>query len=273
MSAISRRTFLQAGVAAMTCPGIGCAGESRKPLGIQLYTLRDEMAKNVPATFQKLARIGYSEVEFAGYFDYDADSIRGLLDEYGLAAPSSHVPLQLLQSEPEKTIEFASAVGHRYIVVPWLAEELRQSIDRYRRTAETLNSLGEKCKAAGIEFAYHNHDFEFDEIDGQVPYDILLNEADPELVKMEMDVYWVSKAGKSPLHYISEWPGRFPLWHIKDMSSDGSMVDVGDGEIDFPALFEQRDKAGLRHGFVEHDRPDDAFQTAERSFKYLSGKW
>ena len=257
----------------MTCPGIGCAGESRKPLGIQLYTLRDEMVRSVPATFQQLARIGYGEVEFAGYFDYDAKAIRGLLDEHGLTAPSSHVPLELLQPEPEEAIEFAAAVGHRYIVVPWLAEEQRQTIDQYRRTAETFNSIGEKCKAAGLQFGYHNHDFEFDVTDGEIPYDVLLSETDPGLVAMEMDIFWLTKAGHSPLQYINEWPGRFPLWHIKDMLSDGTMADVGDGEIDFPALFEQRDKAGLRHGFVEHDQPEDAFRTARRSFEFLADKW
>jgi len=273
MSAISRRHFLQAGAAALAFPGLGCAGTSPNPLGIQLYTLRDEMAKSVSGTFQQLARIGYSELEFAGYFDHDARKIRGLLDENGLTAPSSHVPLELMQSELEKTIEFASAVGHRYLVVPWLAEELRQSIDQYRRLAATLNEIGEKCKAAGLTFAYHNHDFEFDVIDGEVPYDILLNETDPDHVAMEMDVFWVTKAGRSPIHYINEWPGRFPLWHIKDMSSDRTMVDVGDGTIDFSTLFEHRERAGLRHGFVEHDHPEDAFRTAERSFGYLADKW
>jgi sugar phosphate isomerase/epimerase len=273
MNAISRRNFLQTGVVALTGLGLGCVGKSRKPLGIQLYTLRDEMARSVSGTIQELARIGYSEVEFAGYFNHDAKEIRRLLDEHGLTAPSGHVPLHLLQSEPEKTIEFAAAVGHRYIVVPWLAEEHRQSINQYRLTAETFNSIAEKCKAAGLQFAYHNHAFEFDAIDGQVPYDVLLKETDPELVKMEMDIYWVTKAGKSPIHYISEWPGRFPLWHIKDMMSDGSMVDVGDGEIDFPALIQYREKAGLRHGFVEHDHPEDALLTAQRSYEYLSDKW
>ena len=273
MSAITRRHILQAGVGTIAFSGLGFAGDSRKPLGIQLYTLRDEMAKSVPGTFQRLARIGYSELEFAGYFDHDAKEIRGLLDEHGLTAPSSHVPLELMQSEPEKTIEFASVVGHRYLVVPWLAEELRQSIDQYRQTAATLNKIGEKCKAAGLTFAYHNHDFEFDVIDGEIPYDVLLSETDPDLVAMEMDVYWVTKAGRSPIQYINEWPGRFPLWHIKDISSDGTMVDVGDGTIDFPALFEHGDRAGLRHGFVEHDQPEDAFRTAERSFTHLADKW
>lgn len=273
MSAISRRCFLQAGIAAMTFPSLGSTDANRKPLGIQLYTLRDEMSENVPNTLSRLAQIGYKEVEFAGYFDHDAEELRRLLDEYGLVAPSSHVPLQLMHSEPEKTIEIANALGHRYLVVPSLPAEQRQSIDQYRRIAETFNSLGEKCKAAGLQFAYHNHAFEFDLIDGRVPYDVLLNETDPELVGMEMDVYWVSKAGQSPVRYITEWPGRFPLWHLKDMSSDGSMVDVGDGEIDFPALLENRDKAGLHHGFVEHDHPEDAFRTAERSFEFLADKW
>jgi sugar phosphate isomerase/epimerase len=264
---------MQAGIAAMACPSFGCASAPRRPLGIQLYTLRDEMAKSVPHTFQQLAQFGYKEVEFAGYFDHGAKDLQRLLDENGLAAPACHVPLALMQSEAAKTIEFASALGHRYIVIPWLDEEHRQSIESYRRIAETFNNIGEQCKAAGIAFAYHNHAFEFDVIDGQTPYDILLNETDPELVGMEMDVYWVTKAGQSPINYITKWPGRFPLWHIKDMSSDGSIVDVGDGEIDFPALFEHRDRAGLRHGFVEHDHPENAFRTAERSFDFLADKW
>ena len=273
MSAISRRRVLQAGAAIMASAGFGCSAESGKPLGIQLYTVRDEMAKSVPGTFQRLAQIGYSELEFAGYFDHEAKEISGLLDEHGLTAPSSHVPLELMQSELEKTIEFATAVGHRYLVVPWLAEELRQSIDQYRQTAATLNSIGEKCKAAGLTLAYHNHDFEFDVTDGEIPYDVLLNETDPDLVAMEMDVFWVTKAGQSPIQYIGDWPGRFPLWHIKDISSDGTMVDVGDGTIDFSALFEHRERAGLRHGFVEHDHPQDAFRSAEQSFGYLADKW
>jgi len=270
---ISRRCFLQAGVAAMAFPSLGCTGEKQEPLGIQLYTLRDEMAESVSGTLSHLAQIGYKEVEFAGYFDHDAKQMRRLLDENGLAAPSSHVSLQVLQSELEQTIEFAADIGHRYLVVPWLAEEQRQSIDQYRQTAETFNRLGEKCRAAGLQFAYHNHAFEFDMIDGQVPYDILLEETDPELVGMEMDVYWVSKAGHSPTRYLTDWPGRFPLCHIKDMLSDGSMVDVGDGEIDFPALFKFRDKGEFRHGFVEHDHPEDALQSARRSFEFLVDKW
>ena len=273
MNAISRRRFLQAGIAAMTFPGLGYAGANRKPLGIQLYTLREEMAESVPDTFSRLAEIGYKEVEFAGYFDYAAEALRRLLDEHGLTAPAAHVPLELLQSELEETLEFAVALGHRYLVVPWLPEEQRQSIDQYRQTAETLNRLGEQCNSAGLQFAYHNHAFEFDVIGGRVPYDILLGETDPELVEMEMDIFWVSKAGHSPLRYLTEWPGRFPLWHLKDMLSDGSMADVGDGEIDFPALLEHRDKAELRHGFVENDRPENAFRSAERSFEYLADKW
>jgi len=273
MSAISRRHFLQAGVAAMAIPSLGCAGEKQIPLGIQLYTLRDEMARSVPGTFEQLARIGYGEVEFAGYFDHGAKEMRALLDEYGLAAPASHVSLEVMQSEPDKTIEFAVEAGHQYLVVPWIEEELRQSIDQYRQTAEVFNGLGEKCKAAGLQFAYHNHAFEFDLTDGQVPYDVLLNETDPQLVGMEMDIFWVKKGGQSPIRYLTEWPGRFPLCHIKDMSSDGSMVNVGDGEIDFPFLFKYRDKGAFRHGFVEHDQPEDAVRSAERSFEFLVDKW
>jgi sugar phosphate isomerase/epimerase len=273
MSKISRRYFLQAGLAAMAFPGPGLAGDGRRPLGIQLYTVRAEMSRSVPNTLRKLAQFGYREVEFAGYFDLGAEALRELLGEYGLAAPSTHVSYSLMQSSLEKTIEFASALGHQYLVVPSLPKAQRQSLDDYHRTAEAFNGWGAKCKAAGLQFAYHNHAFEFDVIDGQVPYDVLLNETDTELVQMEMDIYWVVKAGRSPLQYIKQWPGRFPLWHLKDISADGSMVDVGAGEIDFPALFEYSQKAGLRHGFVEHDRPTDAFRAARNSFQFLDGKW
>jgi len=270
---ISRRRFLQAGAAAMAVLGTVLAAVGRKPLGIQLYTLREEMARSVPDTLHQVAQIGYREVEFAGYFDMSARTLRRLLHDNGLKAPAGHVPYSLMQSSADETIEFAFALGHRYLVIPSLPKALRQSLDQYRSIAETFDEWGRKCKAAGLQFAYHNHAFEFEPINGEVPYDILLAETNPELVHMEMDIYWVAKGGRSPAQYIKEWPGRFPLWHLKDIAQDGSMVDLGDGEIDFLDLLVLRDKAGLRHGFVEHDRPADSFGSARRSFQFLADKW
>lgn len=273
MRIISRRQILQAGAATMALSGLGFAGENRKALGIQLYTLRDEMAKSVSGTLQHLAQIGYSEVEFAGYFDHDAKQIHGLLDEKGLTAPSSHVPLSLMQSEAEKTIEFAVAVGHLYLVVPWLPEEQRQSIDQYRRLAATLNSIGEQCKAAGIKFAYHNHDFEFIEIDGQIPFDLLLKETDENLVQIELDLYWINKAGKDPIEYFKNFPGRFPLWHVKDMDNteEKFFTEVGNGVIDWKKIFKNKDLSGMKYLFVEQDRfkNNRPFESVEISYKYL----
>lgn len=278
MNSMSRRGFLHSGVAAMlagTCSGMfaGCSRSTRRPLGIQLYTLREAMAEDVPGVLGALATIGYREVEFAGYFDHAAKAVRAMLDENGLSSPAAHIRYEAMQSDLDRTIEFAHTMGHEYLVIPYLQEEQRQTIDNYLQHAENFNVWGERCKSAGIRLAYHNHDFEFVPIDGRIPYDLLLQETDAELLAMEMDIYWISKAGAAPLEYFAQHPGRFPLWHIKDMSADGAIVDVGDGEIDFPTLFAEAELAGLRHGFVEHDRPDDAFSSAERSFQFLSDKW
>lgn len=239
-------------------------------VGVQLYTVRSLMEDNFEGTLQSVADIGYDHVEFAGYYERSPEEVRGLLDELGLQAPSTHVPLNMLRDDLGGVIQMAQAAGHDYVICPWLSEEERGSIDGYRELAQFFNSVGGQMQDAGLQFGYHNHDFEFEPIDGTVPYDVLLDETDPERVTMELDLYWIVEAGYDPLTYFEEHPGRFPLAHVKDRTAEGDMVAVGAGTIDFASIFAQSDQAGLEHYVVEHDNPENPLQSIRTSYDYLA---
>jgi len=235
-------------------------------IGLQLYTIRSVMEKNFRGAMEQVAEIGYDEVEFAGYYDRTPDEITALLDELDLASPATHVPLQRLREAPDEVIQTAKTVGHQYIVCPYLSESDRTALDDYRGLAEDFSTFGERCTKAGLQFAYHNHDFEFVEMDGTLPYDVLLSETDPEHVKMELDLYWIVEAGHDPLEYIGQNPDRYPLCHVKDRTSDGGMTSVGGGTIDFASIFKA---ANFQHYFVEHDNPENPMQSIEASYRTL----
>lgn len=286
---MDRRRFLEraAGgalaVGGLALPGCGQgrgsarAAEARSPgstplldrVGLQLYTVRDLMAESVEDTLAMVAGIGYEEVEFAGYFDRDPAALRGVLDDLGLTAPSTHVALGEVAS-PGPLLETAATLGHRYLVVPSLPGSRTGSLDGWRRAADELNRAGEAVAAAGVQLAYHNHAGEFEELEGAVPYDLLLELCDPDLVQMQADLHWMRAGGADPVAYFQRWPGRWPSCHVKDMDAGGAMVAVGDGVIDFEAIFAHAEEAGLEHFFVEHDRPDDARAVIERSYRHLA---
>jgi len=238
-------------------------------VGVQLYTVRSEMLSDVDRTLALVAEIGYEEVEFAGYFDHSAAQIRRFLDDNGLTAPASHFGIEQMQNQWDIVVDFAATVGHQYVVVAYIGAEDRQHIDDYRRITDRFNVVAERANAAGITFAYHNHDFEFEMLEGQVPFDVILTHADPTLVQFEMDLFWILKGGADPFDYFRRYPGRFPMVHVKDMASDGSMVDVGAGEIDFAKIFAQSGLAGIQHYFVEHDDPSSPFGSIRASYDYL----
>lgn len=255
-------------LAASIAPGLLLAGGQRRieRVGVQLYTVRDLMTEDPAGTLGAVAGMGYVEVETAGYAGLTPADFAAALKNAGLTAPSAHIPLTDVESAPERLLEAAAVVGHRYLVVPWLAPELRESTDSYARVADVLNGFGAACADHGIQLAYHNHDFEFVPIGGVVPYDLLLERCDPELVQFEMDLFWAVKAGVDSAAYFRAHPGRFPMCHVKDMTEGGEMVAVGDGRIDFAALFEAGVTGGLQHYFVEHDNPEDALVSIRRSF-------
>jgi len=238
-------------------------------IGLQLYTVRHQMEKDVEGTIARVAATGYREVEFAGYFGKSPRDVRALLDHHGLSSPSSHV--SLAPDQWRAALDAAPVVGHRYLVIAWIPAEERHTLDDYKRWAERLNRAATEAKAAGLQFAYHNHDFEFVPLDGKLPYDVLLTETDPKLVQLEMDLYWIVKGGQDPLAYFARWPGRFPMVHVKDSAGppDHKMAAVGAGKIDFRKIFVQSDQAGIRHYFVEHDNPDDPFASIRASYDYL----
>jgi sugar phosphate isomerase/epimerase len=270
---IDRREFLGTAGSAGAMLAFGSLTDERiakklGAIGLQLYTVRDEMKKDFFGTLAKVARIGYKEIEFAGYFGNDARAVRAALKLNGLVSPAAHIGFPVLGKEWDKVIEDSLTIGQHYVVCPWIDEKLR-TIDGYKQVAELFNKAGEQAKKAGLQFGYHNHDFEFPPIDGQIPYDLLLKETDPKLVVMEMDVYWTKHGGKDPLAYFRKYPGRFPLLHIKDMDAQGKMVDVGKGVIPWKTILGKRSIAGTKHIFVEHDQPADPIASIRDSYRYL----
>ena len=244
-------------------------GRASLPVGVQLYTVRDLMQKDVDATLAAVAAIGYRELEFAGYFGKEPARLRETLDRLGLTAPSVHVPIEQMRTNLSGIMDAAQVLGHQWVVVPWLAEADR-TLASYRRLADEFDTWGARLRERGMRFAYHNHEFEFAPIDGAVPFDLLLAETDPANVAYELDIFWATHAGRDPVTYFQRHPGRFPLWHVKDMRGIGGakeMVSVGEGDIDFRRIFDHAAQAGLRHAFVEHDNPADPLASLRTSFQ------
>ena len=239
-------------------------------IGLQLYTVRDLMKKDVEGTLAAVAAAGYTEVEFAGYFDKTPAEIRAMLDRHGLTAPGVHTG-DVSPDAWAKALDAAKAIGHQYIVVPWIPEERRKTLADWKAVAADFNRAASAAQAAGVQFAYHNHDFEFALVEGQVPYDVLLAETDPKLVQLEIDLYWITKGGHDPLAYFARWPGRVPLVHVKDSlgAPDYKQVDVGAGTIDWKRIFARGAQAGIQHYFVEHDQPADPMASITASCAYL----
>jgi sugar phosphate isomerase/epimerase len=240
---------------------------------LQLYTVRELMAGDVAATLALVAGVGYREVEFAGYFGLAPDAVRRRLAAEGLAAPSAHIGYGDFVQDVDRVIEHAAAVGHRFTVVPAVPGDQRATLDDYRRHAENFNRWSEACATAGLRFAYHNHMFEFDKIEGRQPYDLLLSETDAGRVEMQLDLAWAQGGNADPIALFDAWPGRFPLLHIKDLDENREEVDIGDGNVAFARILEHAGRAGLEHGFIERDHPADVQKSIKRNFDAILPLW
>lgn len=261
----------------------------KKYIGLQLYTVRDAMLKDPAETLARVAKIGYNSVEGATYtgsekfYGMSPKEFTALLKKNGLIMPSSHYRLgeEKVNGEIQKgtmlndwsrAVDDASAVGIKYMVCAYLSESERGGLDHYKYVAEQLNKAGERCKKSGIQLCYHNHDFEFTAQNNKYPYEVLLNQTDKNLVKMELDLYWVTKAGHDPLTLFDKYPSRFPLWHVKDMdkSAEHSFTEVGNGSINFKRIFKHAEKAGMKYFFVEQDKtPGSPFDSITQSISYI----
>jgi sugar phosphate isomerase/epimerase len=292
---MNRRAFVESSIAAGVLASFPSAASAAThqiaKVGVQLYTVRTLMKSDFAGTIAKVASVGYKEVEFAGYFGHSPAEVRSILDKNGLAAPSCHVSYDIVEKKWPETIEAAKTVGHSFIVCPFIEKNQRNSADAWKRTIELFNKAGETSKKAGIQFGYHNHWWEFGpdpSLGGKLPYDYLLDSTDANLVKMEMDLGWISVAGQDPVAYFKRYPGRFVLVHVKDFKSlphlapdqiasfdskkleDNDMTAPGSGVIDWKRIFSYSDLAGIQHYFLEHDEPKDPWATLSDGYKYLS---
>lgn len=222
-------------------------------ISLQLYTVREETAKDFIGTLEKVAGVGYTGVEFAGYGDITAKEMKANLDRLGLKAVGSHVPVDRLKNNLAEEIEYNLEIGNRYIVCPWAKYE---GADSFKAMAGFLNKVGAECKKSGLQLCYHNHAFEFEKFDGTYGLDIIYGNTDPELVKAELDTYWVKYAGIEPTEYITKYSGRCALIHLKDMEGDAerAFAEVGEGIIDIASIIKTGIKAGAKHFIVEQDR-------------------
>jgi sugar phosphate isomerase/epimerase len=270
------RTVL-AGAGALAVPRAAApsfaAADSLGRIGIQLYSVRELFAVDPVGTLKQLAGMGYQEVELGKWDTRTVTDMRNALDKSNMKAPSAHVPIEMLRENLSLVSGNAKILGVKYVVCPSLPDEL-QTIGGYKQVAPILSQAGNVLRRSGITLAYHNHEYEFKDQDGQKGYDILLDESDKDVVKMELDIFWARKGGVDPLDYFKRYPGRFPLIHVKDMAADGSMVDVGAGVIDWKSIFRHADQAGIKHYFVEHDDPPSPMGFARASYDYLRGlRW
>lgn len=304
MHSVSRRKFLETSgtlgagaLAASLVPREAWANPMGLPIGIQLYTVSKPLGADTPGTLKQLHEIGYREVESAGLGKHTAKELRGYLDDAGLKCPSAH--LQLMGENLDEQFEQAHALGAQYAVSSVLRSftgafikaataptppAAPLGLDGFKKTAEHMNEVGKKTKAAGLQYAYHNHNFEFEKMpDGSFGYDILVKETDPELVRFEVDCGWMVVAGGDPVSYFTNYPGRFRMLHIKDFKPGAAPTteligsgrpqgaDLGTGFVDYKPIFLAGKAAGIEHIFVEQETPFPVSQleSAKVDFAYL----
>ena len=285
---MKRRTFIQhsavAGIGALSLARCKMEKQGYTDFGVQLWTVRDAMSKVPIETLKAIKAIGYTDVENAGYneglfYNMSVDEFKKQLSDIGLKMRSAHVPLgwntpdatRTMSTNWEAVCEDHARLGVQYVVCPWFQDD--GTIDTYKRLAELSNKCGETAKEYGLQYAYHNHDFEFKDIDGQKGYDVLLNETDADKVDFELDLYWIKKGGADALSYFRNHAQRFSLWHVKDMDAEDSFfTEVGNGTIDWKQIFDKKQESGMQFFYVEQDdcRNFSPLESIKVSHKYMS---
>ena len=281
---ITRRNFIintsLAAATVLALPSLAFTMD-KKEIGLQLYTLRDELPKDVKSTLEKVAKAGYKTVETYGFSIKDQFwglspiELKKILDANNLKAPSGHYNLGSFLydgnlEEVKAAIEAAQILKNEYLTVPWVDEPFRND---FHKIAVRLNEAGKMCAAAGLKLAYHNHDFEFQKHNGITGYEILLKETDQDLVSFELDLYWVVRSGNDPVKLFKENPGRFKLWHVKDMDKVNPALntEIGSGSINFKTIFKEVKQSGMKHFFVEQENnyKPNAFEAIKTSCDFI----
>lgn len=322
---MNRRQFAQLSAYSIMAGNVlsGCENTSPQPaetsevmldrVGVGLFTIPLLLEQDFTGTLKKLADIGYNEVELygpyeytaqetkdawagltgqlgfsgSGYFGHTPKEVRAILDDLGLTSPSMHTDLITLQTNLDAVIEAAQVIGHKYAGIPAIPEPERPDLDGYKRVADQFNEIGMKMSEAGIKLLYHNHGYGLSETEGEIPFKMLLNRTEPDYVAMEMDIYWMTAGRADSVAYLEEFPGRFKLMHVKDMTEivhfegDGStpmewmplfqyMADAGDGVLDLASILSAAKRNGVDHYYLERDMAADPDTTLQNSYNYLS---
>jgi len=266
----TRRSLLPVLAGLALSPGVlAQARRSWRP-GLQLYTVRDALGADIEGTLRHVVDIGYREVELAGLPGVTAEAMRARLQRYGLDVPSMHAGYDELRGGLAAVLQEARVLGATCVVCPSVDAEERRTAGDWKRVCRTLNGIGRAVREQGLVLAYHNHDFEFVPFDdGTVPFHLLLTETDPRDVKLELDVYWVAKAGLDPVQQLRSGQDRIVLVHLKDLGADGSTVEVGRGVLDMEKIVRAALAAGARHLFVEQDDSSDPIASIASSLRFL----
>ena len=303
MRHVNRREFLGAGVAGLA--GVAAGGMLPRlwaspmglPIGLALYTVRNQFLQDPKGTLAQVAAIGYQEVEISPFPKMPTSDLKQAVAAAGLKAPAGHTDAEHLKGDVQPLIETFKEVGLQYMICsfpatrPGAAPAARTpgqrfdpnfGEDDYKWMADLFNQVGEKCRKVGIQFGYHNHNIDFKAFDGRPALDMLLADTDPKLVQVEMDCYWVVRAGKDPVDYLKRYPGRIAILHVKDMKpaltpttsiteggGDG-FTEVGKGSIDWKRIFQAAPEGGVKHYFVEQDKcAGPPMESAKISYEYL----
>jgi sugar phosphate isomerase/epimerase len=282
---MKRRTFIQS--AALAVAGAGLATSAwaapgskyKNKIGLQLYSLRDIINKDPKGVLKSVADFGYKELETYGYkegvlFGMPVKEYGEYVKSLGMKTISGHYGFDLLSKDWEKSCSDAKSLGQQYVVVPWLNPEHYSSLDVLKQTCAAINKGAEVAKRTGLRMCYHNHAFEFKQVEGQLMFDVMLKELDPKLVSIELDLFWVVNAGYDPIAYFEKYPGRFEQWHVKDMdkADKGRNADVGTGAIDFKKIFASAKKSGMKHFYIEQETyPGASIDSIKNSIKNLQG--
>ena len=285
---IKRRDFLiNSGLAlgALAIAPSFAFSSKKRPIGIQLWTLRDTLPKDVKGVLAQVGKVGFNEVETFGYspsngfFGTSVKDFKSILCDNGLKATSNHFDfngyIENGSTEALKSyIETANVLDSDYVTVPYVLQNLRgKSSDDYKKLASKINKAAEICKSSGLKLAYHNHDFEFEKFEATTGYEILLNNTDKDLVDFEMDLYWVVRSGNNPLELFKKYPGRFKMWHVKDMDkiNPDFNAEIGTGSIDFKAIFAEAKLSGMKRFFLEHESnyKPNPIESAAVSYNYI----
>jgi sugar phosphate isomerase/epimerase len=278
---VNRREFLQLSIAAASALATSRLLASERPsLGVQLYTVRQDAERDLPAVLEAIHRIGYTEVEtYWDIYGHPATELRRMIHDHGLSVPSGHFNYEGLESGSK--IDYAKALGVEYVICPMLPKNMWLALDGYKRAADQFNIWGEKIRQAGMQFGFHNHNYEFRRFGDTTGFETLMKGCDPKLVCIEMDCYWITQAGGDPMQMFQQYGSRIKLLHLKDRkpgfstswvqdASADHFTEVGAGTIRWPEILAAAEKIGVKHMFVERDSGDlPAMESLRVSFQNL----